>query len=50
MTATTYILMTSRVLQSRKAGRVGPLTVVRLGVGIAASWRELRLGSARLWV
>lgn len=37
MTATAYILMTSSVLQSRKAGSAWPLTIARLGGGISAA-------------
>lgn len=44
MMATTYILMTSSVLQSRKAGRTWPLTISRLGGGISAR----RAGAAAL--
>lgn len=41
MTATTYILMTSSVLQSRKAGSAWPLTSARTGGGMSMRRREL---------
>lgn len=48
MTATTYILIISSVLQSRKAGSTWPLTMARTGAGILTGGDLGKTGGGRV--